>query len=82
MKVTVIGVGRIDVEKSKKTGNPFHATVLHGKYKDGQVTGEAVDSFILVDNLNLSCIPELKPGQIVDIEYNKNGFVCGVEIQK
>lgn len=81
MKVTLLGVQMVDYV-SKKTGNPVKGVTLHAKYKDAQVTGEAVDSIYVSDSLDLPCIPELKPGQIVDVSYNNRGYVCDVVIQK
>lgn len=81
MKVVVLGVQTVDYV-SRKTGNPVKGVTLHTKHKDSQVVGEAVANIFISDNLNLPCIPELAPGQIVDVEYNNRGFVCDARIQK
>lgn len=81
MKVVVLGVQTVDYV-SRKTGNPVKGVTLHAKHKDSQVVGEAVTNIFISDNLNLPCIPDLAPGQIVDVEYNNRGFVCDARIQK
>lgn len=80
MKVVVLGIGRIDIASSKKSGNPFHATVIHGKCKDANVEGDAVERIPVSDTLELDCMSKLKVGQTVDIEYNNRGYICDVQI--
>ncbi len=81
MKVTVLGIQIVDYT-SRKTGNPVKGVTIHAKFKDAQVSGEAVNSIFISDNLNLPCISELRVGQTVDVEYNNRGFVCGAQILK
>lgn len=79
MKVVVLGVQTVDYV-SRKTGNPVKGVTLHAKHKDSQVIGEAVSNIFISDNLGLLCVSDLKPGLIVDVEYNNRGFVSDVQI--
>lgn len=81
MKVKVLGIQAVDYV-SRKTGNPVKGVTLHSVFKDPQVTGEAVSSIFVSDNLNLSSVGQIQPGQVVNVEYNNRGFVCDVEICK
>lgn len=79
MKVKILGIQNVDYV-SRKTGNPVVGVTLHASFSDAQVVGTAVDKIFISDNLHLPCIKDLSIGQVVDIEYNNRGFVCGCEI--
>ena len=81
MKVKVLGIQAVDYI-SRKTGNPVKGTTLHSCYKDAQTTGDAVSGIFVSDNLGISCISEIRPGMMVDVEYNNRGYVCNVAICK
>lgn len=81
MKVKVLGVTAVDYT-SKKTGQPVKGVTLHSSFKDAQTQGEAVDSIFISDNLGLSCVSEIRPGMMVNVEFNNRGYVAGVEICK
>lgn len=81
MKVTVLGVQAVDYF-SKKKGAQVTGTTIHAKFKDAQVDGEAVQPIYVSDNLNISCIPDLRVGQVVDVVYNNRGYVCDAQIVK
>ena len=81
MKAKVLGTQCVDYV-SKKTGNPVKGVTLHVSHKDSQVRGEAVSSPFISDNLAIPGIGDVRPGMVVDIEYNNRGYVCGVEICK
>ena len=44
--------------------------------------GESVSSIFVSDNLNLKCVAEIRPGMLVDVEYNNRGYVCDLAICK
>lgn len=79
MKVVILGVQKVDYV-SRKSGHPVKGVTLHTKFKDAQVEGESVSSIFVSDNLELPSVSGLKPGQLVDVEYNNRGFVCDVRI--
>lgn len=79
MKAKILGIQNVDYV-SRKTGNPVVGVTLHTSFSDAQTLGTAVDKIFISDNLHLPCIKDLSIGQIVDIEYNNRGFVCGCEI--
>lgn len=81
MKVKVLGIQSVDYV-SRKTGNPVKGVTLHSAFKDAQVEGESVASIFVSDNLNLKCVAEIRPGMLVDIEYNNRGYVCDLAICK
>lgn len=81
MKVEVLGIQTVDYV-SRKTGNPVKGVTLHSAFKDIQVTGRAVSSIFVSDNLEIACLKEIKVGSIVDVQYNNRGYVCDLEICK
>lgn len=79
MKAKVLGVQNVDY-KSKKTGEQVVGHTLHVSFKDADVRGEAVDSPFISERLGLSnVISALQPGQMVEIVYNRRGYVADVE---
>lgn len=81
MKVKVLGIQAVDYT-SRKTGNPVKGVTLHSAFKDAQVEGESVSSIFVSDNLGIKCVAEIRPGMLVDVEYNNRGYVCDLAICK
>lgn len=79
MKAKVLGIQNVDYI-SRKTGNPVKGTTLHCAFPDPQVQGDAVESIFVSDNLRLTNLAKIKPGDKVDVEYNHRGYVCNVEL--
>lgn len=80
MKKTVLGVQKVDYI-SKKTGEPVKGITLHCSCKDADVIGEAVETLFISDRLELSAdVYAVQPGQIVDVEYNRRGYVADVAV--
>lgn len=76
MRVKVLGTQRVDY--TKKTGEQCRGVTLHVVFKDNNVVGEAVDSYFINDNLGLDCVYGVKPGDEVDIEFNRRGYPADV----
>ena len=81
MKATVLGIQNVNYV-SKKTGNPVSGVTLHCSFKDPSVRGDAVDGIFVSDNLGLSVLADIKPGDSIDIETNLRGYVQNVTICK
>ena len=81
MKVKVLGIQSVDYV-SRKTGNPVKGVTLHSSFKDAQVEGESVSSIFVSDNLNIKAVADIRPGTMVDVEYNNRGYVCDLAICK
>lgn len=81
MKAKVLGVQSVDYV-SKRTNQPVKGVTLHCSFKDAQVSGEAVDGIFVSENLGIGCISEIKPGMMVDVQYNSRGFVVDVSIPR
>lgn len=81
MKVKVLGIQSVDYV-SRKTGNPVKGVTLHSSFKDAQVEGEAVSPIFVSDNLRLDCVSSIRPGMLVDVQYNNRGYVCDLAILK
>lgn len=80
MKVKVLGKSRIDVV-SKKTGQPFRATVLHSCYHHPQVPeGERVEQIMVNDSLECPVLGDIHPGSVCDVDYDSRGFVVNVQL--
>lgn len=75
MKVNVLGVQMIDYT-SRRSGQPVKGVSLHVSFPDQQVKGLAVDSFFISDNLGNEYAPSAKVGDVVEIEFNRRGYVC------
>ncbi|MCC2875599.1 hypothetical protein LK536_04860 [Lachnoclostridium pacaense] len=81
MKVKVLGIQAVDYI-SRKTGNPVKGVTLHSSFKDAQVEGESVSSIFVSDNLGIKAVAEIRPGMMVDVEYNNRGYVCDLVVCK
>lgn len=82
MKAKVLGIQNVNYT-SKKTGEPVVGVTLHTSFKDNDVTGEAVDSIFVSDKLGLtSVLSGILPGTMVDITYNRRGYVADVAVLK
>lgn len=80
MKKTVLGVQKVDYI-SKKTGEPVRGITLHCSCKDADVIGEAVESLFVSDRLDCTeNLYSIQPGQVVDVEYNRRGYVADVTV--
>lgn len=79
MKYEVLGTQAVDYI-SRKTGNPVKGVTLYVKYKDAQVHGDATANIFVSDNLGIGCIADVRPGSLVDVEYNNRGYVAGMSI--
>lgn len=80
MKMTVLGTQLQDYV-SRKTGQPVKGISLHCAYKDQAVNGQAVDNVYVSDNLDCAQLCySLAPGSIVDVEYNRRGYVADVRL--
>lgn len=69
MKYEVLGTQAVDYV-SRRTGNPVKGVTFYVKYKDAQIHGEATASVFVSDNLAIPCIADIKPHDIVDVEYS------------
>lgn len=78
MKARVLGVQKVDYVK--KSGEPCKGTTLHVAFKDNNVVGEAVDSLFINDNLGIYAIDGIKPDTLVDLEFNRRGYVADVVV--
>ena len=82
MKAKVLGKSRMDVV-SKKTGQPFRATVLHSCYPHPQVPeGERVEQIMVSDTLECPVLGDIHPGSVIDVEYDSRGYVVDVQLRK
>lgn len=79
MKYEVLGTQAVDYI-SRKTGNPVKGMTLYVRYKDAQVHGDATANIFVSDNLNISCVADIKPGNVVDVEYSPRGYVAGLSL--
>lgn len=80
MKVKVLGKSRLDVV-SKKTGQPFRATVLHVCYPHPQVSeGERVQEVLVSDTLVCPVLGDIHPGSFCNVEYDSRGYVVDVQL--
>lgn len=79
MRAKVLGTQTVDYV-SKRTGEPVKGITFHVTYKDQQVRGEACDNVFVSDNLGIPGLVNIIPGSVIDVEYNKRGYVCGLAV--
>lgn len=75
----VIGVRKAE-GISKKTGKPFSGYIVFYQYEQGDVTGKACDNVFVSADLLQGMIPT--PGMIVELRYNRNGFLTDFVVVK
>lgn len=81
MKAKVLGIQKVDYI-SKRTGEPVVGVTLHCEFSDAQVEGKAVSSVYLSDRLDIPDLRSVALGSVVDIEYNRRGYVQGLTLVK
>lgn len=79
MKMKVVGMQSVDYV-SRKTGNPVKGVTLFTVYKDNDVQGERADNLFVSDNLEIKDIANIKPGTMIDVVYNRRGYVADIAI--
>lgn len=78
MLAKVMGVQKVDY--TKKSGEPCKGVTLHVAFKDNNVVGECVDSLFVNDNLGIYSVYDLNPGDSVNLEFNRRGYIAGVTL--
>lgn len=81
MKVNVVGT-RVRSGKSKKTGNDYNCVDLYFTYPATNVTGvvAAEKAFFDSDLEAFPVIRQIKPGDVVDLDYGPTGWLVGLEV--
>lgn len=62
---------------SKKTGKPYAGYFVHLTYDDPQITGKATDNVFLSDAILDG--RQIYNGALIDLVYNKQGFLISVD---
>lgn len=76
MKMTVRGIQMVDYI-SKKTGKPVKGVTLFCSHKEQAVDGEMTEDVFVSDSLDCARLAyALKPGSLIDVEYNRRGYVA------
>lgn len=70
--VEIVGFKRM-AGTSKKTGKPYSGYTVWYLEEQRNVTGHVSDSTFIPDDLLCGSIPEI--GQLVDLIYNKSGYL-------
>lgn len=76
MKVTVIGKEMMS-GTSKKTGQPYEATIAHVQYKKSKCEGFAVDN-VWIDS-SLCPAYDIEVGSNYDLDRDGRGFIISFE---
>jgi len=79
MQYQVIGVRR-SAGTSKKTGKPYSGYIVFYTYKQQDVTGVASDNAFVADQILNGYIP--KPGDMIQLVYDRNGFLQDFNVVK
>ena len=80
MKMTVRGIQLVDYI-SKKTGNPVKGVTLFCSHKEQGVDGEMTEDVFVSDSLDCARTAYfLKPGILIDVEYNRRGYVADLRV--
>ena len=79
MKMTVTGIGQRRQGKSAK-GFDYDFTTLYGLTLSKNVHGQKTEE-VNVSHINTS-VPEININDIIDIEYNKNGYIENISVIK
>ena len=80
MKMTVRGIQMVDYI-SKKTGRPVKGATLFCSHKDQAVDGEMTEDVFVSDSLDcIGLAYALKPGALIDVEYNRRGYVADLRV--
>lgn len=74
MNHRLLGFRELDFKSDR--GEAIKGTQLFVGFDENGVTGQAVDKLFVRDGLDL---PELTPGMVLDVQYNRKGRVVAVK---
>ena len=80
MKANLVGIRSNVRFEDNRTGEVIEGTSIYVTYNDSAVVGQIADKFFLKSTLMIPCIPDLIPGQVLDISFNQRGKVVGIDI--
>lgn len=80
MKANLVGIRSNVRFEDNRTGEVIEGTSIYVTYNDPAVVGQIADKFFLKSTLMIPCIPDLAPGQTLDISFNQRGKVVDVNI--
>lgn len=75
VKGRALGTQKVDF--NTQDGKHISGTKLHWAFPDDNVEGEAVEAVFLREDIPL---PALRPGQGIEVEYNRRGRVIAVAV--
>lgn len=79
MRAVIIGKGEVIKGDSKKTGKPYHGQTLYFTYSQKGVEGSAtMEQF--VDYQGVTDIPIYGIGDIVNLDFDRRGYLNGMEV--
>jgi hypothetical protein len=81
MKCVVSGIGERRSGTSKKTGKPYDFTPIYCFSTAADVVGHKAEE-ISFNHLSKLTFPSIAVGDEIDIQYDKNGFIVSVDIEK
>lgn len=81
MKSEVVGIGMRRSGTAKKTGKPYDGTSIYVLTAVNDVEGQKAEE-VYFNHLSSVNFPEVHIGDIIDVEYNRQGFLDGVSVVK
>lgn len=82
MKVNLLGIRKNVRIANERTGEIIEGTSLYIGYKDENVVGQMTDKKFVRSTLQIPCMSELQPGQMLDLDLNTKGKVIDIAILK
>lgn len=80
MKVSLIGIRPNVRVENRDTGEIIEGTSLYIAYKDANVNGQMTDKMFIRSTLQIDCLPDLQPGQTLDLDLNTKGKIMDIMI--
>ncbi len=78
MKVKLLGIRRN--VRFENNGEIIEGTSLYIGYRDGNVDGLMADKVFIRSSLQIPCMPDLCPEQMIDLDLNTKGKVIDITI--
>jgi hypothetical protein len=80
MKANVVGIGQRRSGTAKKTGNPYDGTTIYVLTVANDVKGQKAEEVYFNHLSEINFPDDVGIGDVIDVQYNRQGFIDGVSI--
>lgn len=82
MKANLLGIRKNVRVENERTGEIIEGTSLYIAHKDENVIGQMTGKMFVRNTLQIPCMAQLQPGQLLDLDLNTKGKIVDITILK